>query len=248
MIVPNQLQDTSFRFYLIASGSKIPSEKEWTSKNNYFFFDPKLMEWPGNYGIVAGYGNLIIIDFDDIDYYNQVKCNLPETFTVKSAGRGLPHLYYILSDKIIKKTNIRDKDNKVLCDIQAVGSGVVGPGSSYDRKFYKVINDKPIKEISLADLKAIFPIRERYKTASANSISNCDNPELVKFVIEGLLRLGIKRTGDKTFQCPFHAMNGKGNLSIIPNGFLYCFHEIKCWHDLNEFIEDYRRFQNGNNH
>lgn len=240
MNIPKQLQCTEFRFYLIGTDSKLPIEKEWTTKNNYRFFDPKLLAHQGNYGVIGGPGNLIIIDFDNRDYYEEVKNQLPRTFTVLSAGRKLPHLYYLLDGDMFKKTNIRGEDNKVLADIQAQGAGVVGPGSTIGRRYYSVVNDVDIATITsqqIQDVLKVYPERKViYNRPSIN------NPEKVELAIRILSELKIKRTKNTLFQCPFHAMAGQGNLSIMPNGFLYCFHEVKCWHDISEFLREYKAF------
>jgi hypothetical protein len=241
MKLPEQLCDTSFRFYLIGTESKIPCESLWTTKNNYHFFDPKLLNHQGNYGVATGHGNLIVLDFDSKPYYDSVKSKLPKTFTVLSAGRQLPHLYYILTDKMIKKTNIKDDKDNVLLDIQAQGSGVVGPGSFISRRFYSVKDNLPIAEITVAQLKEVFHIQEKYKNDSVAAPG--PDKEQHQFVVDGLLRLGIKRKKGTLFECPFHDSSKGANLNVMPNGFIYCFHEVKCWHTLHQFIQDYNKFR-----
>jgi len=103
--IPKRLMELDFRFYLLGKGSKIPQEKLWNSKNNYPYFHSKLiahLKKDSNYGICTGYGNLIIIDFDDYDFYKGVRNKLPYTFTVTSAGKRCPHYYYILEGELEK--------------------------------------------------------------------------------------------------------------------------------------------------
>ena len=104
MRIPIQLRNTEFRFFLVKRGDKTPFEKRWNSDNCYKFFSKKLnnhIENGGNYGICTGYGNLIVIDFDDEAYQKKKSPLLPKTFTVKSAGKGLKHFYYVLKGKMI---------------------------------------------------------------------------------------------------------------------------------------------------
>jgi len=46
----------------------------------------------------------------------------------------------------------------------------------------------------------------------------------------------VKNNG--LYKCPFHEMAGKGNLSIMPDGGLYCFHEQKGWRDALSFGQE----------
>lgn len=224
-----------FKFFLIRENSKIPYELKWNSDNNYHFFDPKLMKHNGNYGICTGPGNLIIIDFDDTKYYNSVSSKLPPTFTVLSAGKRLPHMYYLLDGEMFKKIAIKGKDKNVLCDIQADRCGIVGPGSTIERKFYAVVNNRAIANIGLEQLRAVFNINPTQKREYTGD--NQDNPELVQKTIKILLKFGVQRTANTNFKCPFHPSINGNSLSILPNGNLYCFHETKHWF-LDNFIKD----------
>ena len=44
---------------------KSPFEKEWQTKNNYKFDDVKLINHQHNFGVIGGYGDLIILDIDE---------------------------------------------------------------------------------------------------------------------------------------------------------------------------------------
>ena len=236
--IPTKLHNPSFKFALARTDSKLPLEKRWNSDNNYRFFDPKLINHKGNYIVCAGYGRLIIIDFDDVNYYNEVSSKLPPTFTVLSSGKRLPHMYYLLNGEMFKKTAIKGKDKRVLCDIQTERTGCVGPGSSIERRFYTVVNNREIEEISLTQLRSVFKINPTQRKEYTGEDSS--NPEAVNKTIQLFLKLGLRRMGDTLFQCPFHVMNGGGNLNILPNGNLYCFHETKHFF-LENFIIDLKR-------
>ena len=82
MSVPPSLQNMSFRFCLV--NGKIPIEKDWQNSNNYPYNHPKLClhQNRGNYGVLGGYGNLLILDFDNIEAQEESLPQLPPTFSV----------------------------------------------------------------------------------------------------------------------------------------------------------------------
>jgi len=248
MAIPEQLNEPQFSFYLIGTNSKLPLEKEWNTKNNYSVYDKRLhqhIKAGGNYGVVTGYGNLIVLDFDNQEYYDSIKDKLPETFTVLSAGRRLPHLYYTLDGELFKKTSVRDKEDKTLCDIQAARSGIVAPGSCINRRFYEVIKDKPIAEIKVKQLQDIFNLSTETTSRKPRDQNQkvIPRPEKEEIAHKILKLLGIRTTKTRNYQCPFHAMSGNGNLSVLPSGKIYCFHEQRTWSDIFDFAEAYCYFK-----
>jgi len=236
--IPSQLRMKEFRFYKVRPNSKFPLETKWTTKNNYHYDDPRLERYTGNYGIVAGYGNLIVIDFDDKSYLDEMKGKLPKTFTVTTAGKRLPHYYYVLKGAKGKVSKIGiDKNKNRVCDIQAHGSGVVGPGSCIDRRFYEP-DTNPIVEIDILDLIKIFGIKElKERKEYGDVITNSTKKNIALAVLH---LCGVEVDTKKPMKCPFHPMNGKGNLSITPLGKIYCFHENKHWWP-NELVMEYHK-------
>lgn len=110
--LPKQLHNPSFKFYIAGRNKKIPIERRWNSDNNYMFFDSKLLEYINNgynIGICGGFGRLIVIDFDDKEYQEQKEKELPRTFTVRTAGKGLKHKYYLLKGDMISKVGVDTK-------------------------------------------------------------------------------------------------------------------------------------------
>lgn len=241
MRIPKQLQHQEFRFYLIGENSKIPLEKNWNSTNNYQFNNQILSNHRGNYGVACGYGNLIVLDFDDVDYYNLICERLPPTFTVRTAKKKLPHLYYTLIGTMIQKKGIDINDKRVM-DIQAARSGIVGPGSSIDRAYYNIENPRQIIDIDLMYLETMFKFKGHEKKEEfKGTITN--HPELVRNVATALHKLGLKRTRDLHFHCPFHTSQGGDCLVVLPTGRLYCFHEQRTWSSLDDFIIEYFYFK-----
>lgn len=240
--LPWQLRNQAYRFYLIKKDSKRPIEKLWTKTKNYFYDNPKLkrhIKQDNNYGLVCGYGSIIVIDFDSKEYYDEVKDKLPKTFTVITAGKRLPHLYYHLIDcpQKIKKMKVDDDKKNRLCDIQTSGCGVVAPGSIIGRRYYEP-NDEPIRDITLFQIFDIFKIEKLEKKKDyipKPNKTNTDNKDISLAVLH-VCDVDTKVEGN--MKCPFHPMNGAGNLSILDSGMIYCFHETKQWWS-DQFISQY---------
>lgn len=155
--IPNGLKEDKFRFIPLKERDKIPIEKSWQEKAQYRHDDPiilKHLENNGNIGIVCLKGNPLIIDFDEEEIEKKIAPLLPKTFTVRS-GRGRLHKYYICSNA--ENMKIHDKDKNTLCDIQADRKQVVIPPSIHPNgNEYYVIDDSPIIEIDMNDIKALF--------------------------------------------------------------------------------------------
>lgn len=157
MLIPKQLCENNFRFCLITAKNKIPFEQKWQTENNYDFNDERLLQHinnGGNYGIIGGYGNLLIIDFDNKEFQNKYLPILPETFTVMSGSGGL-HLYYLCDD--CPSLKILDENKNTLADIQGRGKQVVAPGSTHPNgNQYKIHRDIPIGKITIKNIQIIF--------------------------------------------------------------------------------------------
>jgi hypothetical protein len=159
-IIPSQLHNPAFRFIKVEKGGKRPIEQQWTNQKNYSYNDPILQEWlkdGGNYGVLGGYGNLVIVDFDDLACAKAV--DVPKTFVAKSGGKGMPHVYFIL-DKQIAKYPIKNGEHKTLIDVQGMGAQVVGPGSKLSTGGqYSVVEQDPITSITEEQLyKMLEPV------------------------------------------------------------------------------------------
>jgi hypothetical protein len=105
---------------------------------------------PCNYGCVAKAepGGIVVWDHDTSGllerYARETGEVLPCTFTVRSAGKGLPHLYFRHTAKSIALGN-RTGNNKTF-DWQARDKYVVGPGSVFDEREYTITDDSPIAD------------------------------------------------------------------------------------------------------
>ena len=165
-MIPNQLKKEEFRFVLLKEKEKIPFEKEWQTTTNYKFDDEKLINHinsGGNYGVIGGFGNLLIIDFDDKVFEKEVKPLLPETMSVLT-GSGGTHLYYFCDNTTSFKA--LDKDKNTLADIQGTGKQVVASGCTHPNgNKYQILNNSEIKKISYNNLKIVFSkyIKKKHK-------------------------------------------------------------------------------------
>lgn len=178
-----QLRNKAFKFCKVSKHDKKPFESGW-SKKGYQWDDPSLQAWlneGGNYGVLGGEGDLIILDADELERLQALGImeRLPETFTVRTPGRGGLHSYYICPG-IDKKLALYDpeeivKDNrgkagyKHVADLVAKGMQAVGPGSirefeGGELRTYEVVKDVPIAAITKEELLEILkPLRTSLK-------------------------------------------------------------------------------------
>ncbi len=150
MEIAKQLQNPNFRFVLIKHKSKVPYEVEWQHKRNYEF--NKFKVYNGNLGIVAGYGNLIILDIDDknlIDGFDK-KIN---TFSVQT-GSGGRHYYFFCKEKFQKSYYVlgSNKQGELRCS----ESQVVIPNSTHPNgNKYIIKNNIAISNISKKEIREL---------------------------------------------------------------------------------------------
>lgn len=245
--IPFQLRNADYRFYLVRKETKLPLEKAWNTVNNYPYFHTKIqnhLKKGGNYGVVCGIGGLLVIDFDDRSYYNKMieSGMLPPTFTVLSAGKRLPHLYYHYKGSEFQKIGV-DECGVRVCDIQSFKCGVVAPNSSAGGRYYDIDNYHPISEITLLQLKKAFNITS-LKSVRHFSGSIKEQEGEIKETINHLISLGLERKKNTHFKCFKHPMSGGGNLHVMPDGRIHCFHCQHTWHTREDFEKDYYKNTN----
>ena len=243
MMIPKQLKDERYRFYLVANNNKIPIQKGWSTVANYTYRNYTLINHirsGGNWGIITGFNNLIILDFDSLEFYNKVKAKLPKTFVVQTAKSKLFHYYYHFKGEPISKIGIDDEHGKRVLDIQSNGAGIVAPGSKIDRISYRIYKDKPINTITLDKLKELFKIDEVRKAKMKLCLDKtASNPEQVKDSIKVLKASGLKQVRSRHFKCPRHDMMNTGNLYVMDQGECYCFHCKKYAPNAEEWLKSY---------
>ena len=268
MKLPPQLQDNRFRFYLLEKNTKNRIiHKDWNGENNYLWDSHNVQQHTGNIGVVCGIGGLVVLDFDHEEFLWKIAPLLPRTFTVRTPNKKLLHYYYILEEFITKREMIATSRIKMygldmgdgqkqatLLDIQAARSGVLCPPSIINRTYYDVFTPVPIATISILSLKSILSDGGRIEDTGESEPRTplvkpyngtrkvIDDPKQVATAVRLLNDLGIRHKTGPLYQCPFHSMDGLGNLALMPSGNLWCFHESKWW-DIWGFAFEYARFK-----
>ena len=159
--IPKQLQNPDFRFLKLKIKGKEPTFDmiEW-QKKNFEYNDTELLNHlikGGNYGIIGGYGNLILIDSDS-EEINEIAKTMPETFTIKTGSpEEYKNHYYYIVEKPIKAIRLSREKVGDLGDIRGIGQYVVAPTSIHPSgNEYRVIKDVPIARISSTKIKEYF--------------------------------------------------------------------------------------------
>jgi P4 family phage/plasmid primase-like protien len=241
--IPKQLQDKKFRFIKINPKTKKPTEKDWALDNNYRYNEKEFMQYlksAKSYGVVCGFGNLAIVDIENID--DKSVANLvmqhkfPETFTVQT-GSGGWHLYYFVKD-INKRIRITT-DEQHYGEIQSKGNQCLGAGSVHPSGTnYAIINDSPITTVTkkqLLDVLKGYIAEDKDKSKFVdNSITglNWNISKLLKYCPD------LKTKDDVKFQGshPTHGSTGGQNFEIdLDKNTWYCF-RCECGGDAINLI------------
>jgi len=234
--IPPQLRKKEFRFIRVKG--KIPQDKGWqeTGKNNYKYNDKTLLDWLNkgeNYGVVAGFGNLIIIDADRPEVAEAVEKNLSKTFTVetsvknKETGWRGKHYYFISEGCPNHSLELLCDNKRIHCgDLQADRKQVVGPGSRHPSGIrYVVSRNMPIATI---DKQKILEVLEPWILVPKES-EEIKNEELKQLRNKGLKDFGLnitdivsirnlKESGDEYYGShPVHGSETGRNFRINPS-------------------------------
>jgi len=158
--IPKQLKDSNFKFIKLRKGRKEPIETDWQNTNNYSYDDPMFQEHlkkGNNYGIVGGFGNLILIDSDS-EVITEMAEQLPETFTVKTGSpESYKKHYFFRAEKKIKPIRLSKHKLGDLGDVRSVGQYVVGCNSVHPKgDNYRIEKDLPIAYITELDIREMF--------------------------------------------------------------------------------------------
>ena len=116
-------------------------------------------------GIVTGrISNLVVLDFDSEEAFNDFRvqhCDLTETHTVRSAGRGLPHLYFHLPPHL----NLPSQKGQGI-DLLSDGRYVVAPPTCIAGQAYKLIRGGMPKTLTAYDIRRIQTFVHHYVLSS----------------------------------------------------------------------------------
>jgi hypothetical protein len=227
--IPKQLQKEEFRFVRVSkpiqfkdnpSAGKRPMGLKWQKTNNDKYDSERLRRWfknGGNYGVISGFNDLIIIDIDSIEILDKLQGILPLTFSVKT--RSGMHFYYIcshLKEKIIL-TNKKTREH--YGEIQANGAMVVGPNSIHkSRKVYTIKDNVDIAKLNKKDLdKILLTLNVERKKDIPNIITNKKNISIkndeflnpiYKIKMKDLISINCN------ISHPFHASSSGANFSV----------------------------------
>jgi hypothetical protein len=193
--IPKILNNDKFRFTILPGSKKTPPiDKNWQDFNNYKHDDEKLLSYLKkgyNYGVVCGFGNLVVLDSDNENLTKHIENTLPKTFTVQSSASFKKHFYYII-EEFVGISSLDGEKNEG--HIKGHGSYVVGPNSKHPNveDGYKILNGEPIETIKAKDL--VFLDRYKHNKKASN--------------VKGTVR------------CPSHPIFSNGT-DIHPSGTIY---------------------------
>lgn len=147
--IPWSLQGyPELRYCKVLSFDKKAFEDGWNKPDMVYTHDAvPLVDWitnqSGNYGVCCGYGDLLVLDVDELERFKELGILdlLPKTFVVRSRSGGF-HFYYFCHDWKAKKifydlvlNGKPGKDGKIkalhLGELQWLGVHVVGPNSCF---------------------------------------------------------------------------------------------------------------------
>jgi len=140
---PTEIYDELKKEKIWTPLGKAPFEKGW-QKKGYKFNDNKFLEHikTKNYGVIGGYGNLVIVDIDDVELAKSLEAEY-DTFTIRTGGGG-KHFYFICEDEITNKVLVEEKGEVRAKNYQVVCSPCKHPSG----RNYEIHIDKPIKKAS----------------------------------------------------------------------------------------------------
>ncbi len=248
--IPKQIEDLSFVLLGDEEGKeKIPFETGWQKKiikkdNPYL---KKHLKAGKNYGVATGILSpikisgrdyyVIGVDFDKAEVQEELLKKLPKTFSVKTGGKGLLHLYFATNQT--KSYKILDKLGETLIDVQADRRQLVAPGSFNlkTKRPYEVVEDVPIEFIDYSELKALLmpydtfpkkPVKIK-KEYTPKGISGDLSQEILDSVSmdEVLNEIEIDTTKNPT-NCFGHSSVG-GKCFLVNEETCKCFHCDKSW-------------------
>lgn len=234
------LNNKDFRFIKVKKRDKKAVEDSWTTKNNYEFYSNKIQDWiknGGNVGVLTGVGNLLVIDFDDLEFQKKYIGLLPSTLMQRS-GTGKMHLFYIADNP--ESLKILDNNKKTMADIQGIGRQIiVYPSIHPNGKQYVFVNDLPIAHIKIAEVKALFHeylnIKDKKTQLVVSQSDFVEKPELVSI----LAKYGVDISKNPT-QCLWHdSMGGKCFSFSKEKQLFHCFHCNKSG-DVISFIMEHK--------
>ena len=227
-IIPRQLQKDTFGFVKLRENSKAPFEYNWPNRPYSYKDIQAWIDQGNNYGVLGGYGGLVVIDADTIELSHIIQQRLPATFSVKSSRTGYHH--YFICKEIKNKITILKKDNIPHGEIRSYGAQVVGPGSIHPKEDtrYRVVNDVEIAEVTkeqiycaLSEYITIDPLKEDTNENKDNVRPDSSNINIIDILKQK--NIFTRKMGDQLVCAhPVHGSTNDGNFVVNP--------EKNVWH------------------
>ena len=219
------------KFTKVASNWKNPIDNDWVNKPYTFDEANEFIKKGYNVGLLCGYNDIVAIDCDSKDFEDIVAKFLPiDTYTQKSATRGLKHYVYRCKGWNLYKTiNDPTKKDNHYGEILAKGRQIVLHPSKIHNKQYGIVNDVEPKEINpeqilnLINHFLIPQIEEKIKTSSqTQQTSDVDNLNILDIISTSDLKKSSK--GEYFGSNPWHGSDTGMNFWINPiKNVAYCF-------------------------
>lgn len=164
------------RYCRIKKGEKKPFETAWQKKG--YTFEEIVNFLPNeNYGVLCGYGNLIVIDSDTPELQSEVETLLPDTFRVRT-GSGGTHNYFFCPEHLDKI--VLSQGSKHFGEVQGIGSQVVGSGSVHPNgRQYEKINENSIASITKSEL---FSLVDKFRDKDSFSFQSESEEDFKEFI------------------------------------------------------------------
>ena len=156
------------RFLRLRNKTKIACESEWYDR----LYTIEEIENESSIGVSGGNG-LLLMDVDNPEFAKKIEEMFKPTFTVKSGGKGLPHLFFKVDGQLPQNQNLvyPSGSKNHAGEIRTFHYYTVAPGSHidyYDENKakrivgnYTILNDLPIAQIKYNEfLDKILPYYE----------------------------------------------------------------------------------------
>lgn len=160
--LPKQLQIKEFRYIRIGydnpksiSDEKSPKDDDWTNSANYEYDNQIITEWVNsgrNIGLFCGPGRICVVDCDN-EYAKEKSKSLVRTLKIRTPSKNGFHYIYRLKES---DTGIKYYKHSG-GEVRISNSFVVAPGSKISTGLYEIVDDVPIAEISIDEIKKLFP-------------------------------------------------------------------------------------------
>lgn len=182
----------------LASGKR-PALESWLPYQEILPTSNELQQWFAGqgytaYGVVCGrISEIIVCDVDQPAILEILEKHCPhllDTYTVQSGGRELPHLYW--------RVKFQVKTQKLGgADLKGEGSYVVGAGSEIAGCHWTVVNDAPVREITLEELALVCELLALKKSQNPHLTSEYPTSYLSKREIQEVYKQRVQESGQR---------------------------------------------------